>query len=203
MAPRGWTTKGRVRLFLAVVLVAVILVFGAVYASEVLPSSHVGSTYTSTSYSASPGDVLSTAVSQNQAGYVLESTKPGAVNGGLRGGDWALLGDSDGSSANMSVLAFSSVNGSQAYYRNYVDAVKGEFTELGFTNSSADLSAYQQYGRCFAYGDDVDSIAVLDGICADGNLVLQIHLVSGVSYQQLEGDMTSLMGSMYAAAESS
>jgi hypothetical protein len=179
----------------------VILVLGVAYASELHSPTSRKPSYSSTFYSASPSAIISAAVNQNQAGYVLESEKAGVVDGGVEGGDWALLGNSqDGSSANLTVLEFSSTNASQEYYRDYVTSVEGL---SNYTDSSSALSSFQQYGGCYAYGEDVEGIAVLNGICADGNLALRIHMASAASYQQLEGEMASLMASLYdAAAES-
>jgi hypothetical protein len=138
----------------------------------------------STSYSVSPNAVLSSAVQQNKAGYVLESS----------GADWAVLDNSDGSEANVTVIVFSSTNASQTYYGTSVASVEGL---PGYTNVSSDLSSFQQYGRCYAYEEDIDTIAVVNGICLKGNVILQNHLVSAVSLQQLEADMVSLMRSLY------
>ena len=151
----------------------------------------------STSYSVGPNAVLTSAVQHNKAGYVLESYGS-TMTDGAQGGDWAVLGNTDGSEANMTVIVFSSVDAAQAYYGTYVAGVKGL---PGYTDVSSDLNSFQQYGKCYAYGEDVDSIAVVNGICSKGNVILQTHLVSGVSFEQLGADMVSLMGSLYNSVD--
>ena len=94
----------------------------------------------------------------------------------------------------MTVAVFGSVNSSQSYYGVFSSNVKGL---SGYTDITSVLSSYERYGVCYAYGEDVDGIAVTNGICTVGNVVLLAHLSSSESFAQLEDDLSSLMGAMY------
>ncbi len=182
----------------AVALIAALIIVGGVAAYEAFSTPAADTATVSTYYGVAANSVLASAIAQNQAGYSLQSSKPGSAGGGTSGADWAVLKNSDGSSANMSVIVFPSTNASQGYYSAFVAGVKGL---PGYTDVSSDLSSFQKYGRCYAFGEDVDGIAVVNGICTKGNVVLQAHLVSGVTFQQLDSDMVSLMGSIYESIQ--
>ncbi len=176
----------------AVVLVALL----AVYALSEAGSSP-GPTYTqtaSTSYDVSASSVIMAAVQQNPAGYDTTSTGQlrTAYPGEQSAAD-AILSSSQ-SAANMTVAVFGSVNSSQSYYGVFSSNVKGL---SGYTDITSVLSSYERYGVCYAYGEDVDGIAVTNGICTVGNVVLLAHLSSSESFAQLEDDLSSLMGAMY------
>jgi len=173
---------------LAVVAIVVILGAAAYYVLTNGPSA-VGTT-TGTRFSIGADSVVSAAAGQQPAGYLLESSKANPQ----ASGDWALLGQTDGSLANITALAFTSANDSQAYFGRLVSNLKGL---PGYSNATSALSSYQGYGSCYGYGEDVDGIAVVNGICTKGNLFLQVHLVSSKPFDQLEGDMTSMMGALY------
>ncbi len=190
----GTTTRSRSGSLLILAVVAVVLVAGVSLASQSFFQPPASKGVITTTFEVTPAALLSSAVQQNQAGYTLESSKQGVVDGGRQGGDWAYLGNPAGSAANLTVFAFSTSNASTAFYTSSVSAVRGL---PGYSDVSSDLGSFQRYGSCYAYGEDVDGIAVVDGICAAGNLVLRVHLVSSVAFQQLESDMQSLMGSMY------
>jgi hypothetical protein len=102
----------------------------------------------------------------------------------------------DGSSANITALVFASPNDSLAYFTRLVSSLRGL---PGYTDVSSALSTYQQYGGCYGYGEDVDGIAVVNGVCTKGNVFLQAHLVSSKSFGDLESDLTSLMGALYGS----
>ncbi len=189
---RRFLKKSNITWVVAVVLVALL----AVYAFGGLGSSSTPSNTqtTSTTYNIAASSVILAAAQQYPAGYnttsagLLHSTYPGE-----RSAADAILSTSQ-SAANMTVLVFDTVNSSQSYYRVFTSNVKGL---VGYTDISSVLSGYEQYGSCYAYGEDVDGIAVANGICTDGNVFLQAHLSSSESFSQLEGDLSSLMGAMY------
>ena len=134
-------------------------------------------------YNIAASSVILAAAQQYPAGYnttsagLLHSTYPGE-----RSAADAILSTSQ-SAANMTVL-FDTVNSSQSYYRVFTSNVKGL---VGYTDISSVLSGYEQYGSCYAYGEDVDGIAVANGICTDGNVFLQAHLSSSESFSQAGG----------------
>jgi len=174
----------------AVLILALLLVGGAtayIYATRA--TSGVATT-TSTKFSIGADSLVSTAAGQGTAGYTLESAKSNAG----ASADWAVLGASDGSVANLTAMVFASPNDSQAYYTRLVSSLKGL---PGYSDISSALSSYQQYGACYGYGEDVDGIAVTNGVCTKGNVFLQVHLVSSKSFGDLESDMSSLMGVLY------
>jgi hypothetical protein len=180
----------------AFALVAVIVVVAVGAAVQTLypatPDLRIQTTY----YGVSASTVVSSATEQNQAGYVLESSGP--RGGGTQLVSWAVLGNSAGSTANITALVYPSISLSQGYYNGTVAGLKGL---PGYQDVSSDLASYQQYGRCYAYGEDVDTIAVVNGICYKANVVLQVHLVSGVDFTTLQSDLGSLMGTMYSVTQ--
>ena len=182
---------------LLAVTAAVILVGAVAYGFIASPSSTSTST-TSTYYAISPGVIVSSAAQQNPSGYSLESSKGNPTsNGETQDGDWAVLGQADGSVANLTAVVFSSTTTSQSYFSRVVANLRGL---PGYTDITPTLSAYQQYGKCYGYGEDVDGIAVVNGVCTKGNVLLQVHLVSSKAFGDLEADMTSLMGALYQSA---
>jgi hypothetical protein len=175
-----------------VVLVALL----AIYAFGGLGSSP-GPTYsqtTSTTYNVSASAVIQAAVQQNPAGYnattlmVVNPSHPGAQSAA-----YAILSEPQ-SEANVTVIVFETTNSTQSYYNLFASHVVGL---AGYTNITSLLNGYEQYGKCYGYGEDVDGIAVANGICADGNVFLQAHLSSTEPFSQLEADLSSLMGAMY------
>ncbi|MDA4134365.1 MAG: hypothetical protein OK441_02205 [Thaumarchaeota archaeon] len=186
--------KGNIAWAIAVVLVAIL----AIYALESNVAAP-GPTYTqttSTTYEVAASSVIQSAVQQNPAGYIATATvalKPGYP--GEQGAEDAILnGDQGQAAANITVAVFDSANASQAYYNLFTSNVRGL---AGYTDVTSVLASYEQYGSCYAYGEDVDGIAVANGVCTDGNVFLQAHLSSSESFAQLEDDLSSLMGSMY------
>ena len=192
MAEHDAKTKGG-RGRLAVLAVVVIVAVLAVAAYSTLNNGPSATpTNARTQFSIGADAVVSTAAGQEPAGYTLESSKGNPQ----ASADWAVLGQADGSLANITALVFTSANDSQAYYGRLVPGLKGL---PGYTDASSALSSYQQYGSCYGYGEDVDSIAVVNGVCTKGNVFLQVHLVSSKPFDQLEGDMTSMMGALYTS----
>jgi len=190
----SYLKKGNIASVIAVVLVAIL----AIYALE-SNTTTPGPTYTqttSTTYEVAASSVIQSATQQNPAGYVTTSTAAlKAAYPGEQGAEDAILnGDQGQAAANMTVVVFDSANSSQSYYGVFTSNVKGL---AGYTDVTSILASYEQYGSCYAYGEDVDGIAVANGVCTDGNVFLQAHLSSSESFAQLEDDLSSLMGSMY------
>jgi len=184
------------RKLVAASLLAVIIVIGVVVVSISEFNQSPNVTTINTYYNVGADNVVSGAVQQHPAGYVLQSSKKFGNRESTQLEDWAELGDSSGSLANLTVTVFRSTNASQTFYQDLVTSVR----ELpGYQDVSSSMASYQQYGGCYAYGEDVDSIAVINGICLKGNVILTVHLVSGVDFTTLESDATSLMGSLYNA----
>lgn len=189
----GKTSRGRIRSVLVAIVLLAVACGGAAYA--LLSGQPSGATTsTSTEFAIGANSVVSAVASQGTSGYSLESAKAN----GSASADWAVLGSADGSVANLTALVFASSNDSQAYFARLVSSLEGL---PGYTEVSSALSAYQQYGRCYGYGEDVDGIAVVNGVCTEGNVFLQVHLVSNKSFGDLEADMTSLMGALYGSVD--
>ncbi|MDA4112524.1 MAG: hypothetical protein OK474_00560 [Thaumarchaeota archaeon] len=193
---RGYRRKSNIVWAVAVALVALL----AIYAFGGFGSSP-GPTYdqtTSTTYSISATAVIQAAVQQGPAGYTATTLR--AVNSshpGAQSAAYAILNESQ-SLANMTVIVFGTTNSSQSYYDLFASHVVGL---PGYTNITPVLNGYEQYGKCYGYGEDVDGIAVANGICTDGNVFLQAHLSSTAPFSQLEADLSSLMGSMYQSLD--
>ncbi|MDG6900925.1 MAG: hypothetical protein JRM80_03085 [Nitrososphaerota archaeon] len=177
---------GRGRVSILVVVAVVLVGFAAVTLSGAQPRA---TSSTSTRFSTGADSVVSAAAGQDAAGYSLQSSDPNPN----ASGDWAVLGAADGSRANMTALVFSSQDDSQAYFGRLVSNLKGL---PGYTDITPSIAQFQQYGSCYGHGEYVDSISVADGVCTKGNVFLQVHLVSGKPLDELEVDMTDLMGAL-------
>ena len=193
---RSYGKKSNIVWAVAVVLVALL----AIYALGGFGSTP-GATYsqtTSTTYNISASAVIQAAVLQDPAGYNATSLRmanpsyPGAQSAAD-----AVLSEPQ-SAANMTVIVFDTINSTQSYYDLFASHVVGL---PGYTNITSVLNGYEQYGKCYGYGEDVDGIAVTNGICADGNVFLQAHLSSSATFSQLESDLSSLMGAMYQSVD--
>jgi hypothetical protein len=174
-------------------IAAVLLVVVGVLAFVGMITPPPGTTTTSTSISNGAEAIIASAAQTNPAGFVLESSKQPAS----ASSDWAILQQSDGSEANVTVIVYSSVNASQTYFSRLVAGAKGL---PGYTDITSDMASFERYGACYGYGEDVDNIAVVNGVCTKGNAFIQVHLVSGISFSDLEGDLTSIMGALYQSA---
>ena len=172
---------------------AVLIIAGVVALVATSRPSATTTTTMSTYISAGADSILASAVQTNPSGFVLVSSKPAASGSS----DWASLQSADGSEANVTVLVYPSTNASRAYFDRFVTGVSGL---TGYTDITSDLASFQQYGKCYGYGEDVEGIAVANGVCTKGNAFLQVHLVSSISFSALEGDLTSIMGALYQSA---
>jgi len=191
--PKSEATRTRGRVWLGIA-VAVLIVAGAVwYVATTSPPPGTATSQGSTSISEGASSIIASALQANPAGFVFQSSeRPVSASS-----DWATLQQSDGSDANVTVVVYSSTTASQGHFSRVVAGVKGL---PGYSNITSDLDSFQQYGRCYGYGEDVDSIAVVNGVCTKGNVFLQVHLVSAISFADLEADLTSIMGALYQSA---
>ena len=182
------------RRILLVIVVAVLAVAAVVALTSTTPPPSVTTTTGSITITSGANTIVIAAVQTTPAGFTLESSKqPPSVTG-----DWAILQqESDGSEANVTVIVYPSTNASQAYFSTLVSGLKGL---AGYSDATSSLTSFQQYGACYGYGEDVDSIAVVNGVCTKGNVFLQVHLVSGIAFSSLESDLTSIMGALYRSA---
>ena len=192
----GSHRRGNLAWAAAVLVVALLAVyaFGGLRPS----SSSSFSQTTSTAYSLDASSVITAAVQGYPAGY--NATSAGLLSPsypGVGSAAYALMSQTQ-SSANLTVIVFDTDNASQSYFSLFQSNVKGL---AGYTDITSVLAGYEQYGACYAYGDDVDGIAVANGICTDGNVFLQVHLSSTESFSQAQSDLASLMGAMYQSVD--
>jgi hypothetical protein len=181
----------RIWLGIAVVVVLVVAVAAALVSTTTPPQ---GTTTGSISVYSGANTIIASALQTDPAGFTLESSRqePSSTS------DWAFLQQkSDGSEANVTVTVYPSTNASQAYFDRLVAGLRGL---PGYTDVTPALATFQQYGACYGYGEDVDGIAVINGVCTKGNVFLQVHLVSSIAFSDLEGDLTSIMGALYQSA---
>jgi hypothetical protein len=171
--------------------VVALIVTGASSATTTKPS-----TAASTSISAGADAIIASAALTNPSGFVLEFAKNTTASS-IQRSDWAVLDQPDGSEANVTVTVYSSTNATVTYFDRLVACVTGL---PGYTDVTSDLASFQQYGKCYGYGEDVDSIAVINGVCTKGNVFLSVHLVSDISFSDLEGYLTGVMGALYQSA---
>ena len=193
-APTSLPVRGSRKRNIALLAVIAIIFLAALVALTVTNAPPAARSTTTTSISSSSDAILASAVQSDPSGFTLESSMPEAHVSGALSGSWAEIGQSDGSVANLTVAVYPSTNASQAYFGRLVTSVKGL---PGYTDVTAYLVTFQQYGTCYGYGEDVDSIGVVNGVCTVGNVFLQVHLVSGVAFSTSETYLTSLMGALY------
>jgi len=191
-APRASGIKIGRRVLLGIVVV-VLVVAGVVVLLPTASPPPSSTTTGSTTISSGADTIIAAALQSNPAGFTLSSSKQPASSSA----DWAILQQSDGSEANVTVILYISTNASQEYFGRVVAGVENL---PGYTNVTSSLTSFQGYGPCYGYGEDVDSIAVINGICTKGNAFLQVHLVSGIDFPDLEDDLTSIMGALYQSA---
>jgi hypothetical protein len=184
---------------IAIVVLTVLVISSVVALVVTSVPSGTTTTATSTSISASAAAIIASAVQTNPSGFTLESSKPTTSGSSAQSGDWAILEQSDGSEANVTVIVYPSTNASQAYFDRFVAGVKGL---PDYTDITSDLGSFKQYGKCYGYGEDIsaESISVVNGVCTKGNVFLSVHLASDISFLDLEGDLTSIMGALYQNA---
>lgn len=193
-APRPEAAGSKIgRRSLSAVVMVVLVIAGAAALVSAVPAPS-GVTTGSISISSGADAIVASAVQAHPAGFTLESSKqPPSV-----GSDWAVLQQkSDGSEANVTVLVYLSANASQAYFSRLVGGLRGL---PGYADITSNLAPFQRYGSCYGYGEDVDNIAVVNGVCTKGNVFLQVHLVSSIAPSSLEGDLASIMGALYQSA---
>jgi hypothetical protein len=99
----------------------------------------------------------------------------------------------------MTILVFDGPLSAQTYIDSVITNSKGL---SGYTDISAALSSYRQYGVCYGFGqaDPDGNGAVATGVCTKGNIYIQVHNVSPSSLSSAEGDMSDLVGAAYQGA---
>ena len=185
------------RIISIMIVVAVILVVGIAAIAVMSSGKPTTATVTNTSISAGADRIVTTATQTNPAGFVFEFSEPAGARNNLQLSDWAVLQQADGSEANVTVSVYQTSNASQTYFERFVAGVKGLSS---YSDISSDLAAFQQYGKCYGYGEAVEGISVVNGVCTKGNVLLQVHLNSGISFSDLEADLESIMAALYQGA---
>jgi len=150
-----------------------------------------------TSYSVAASSVLDSAAAQAPAGYVQASSRQlNPTEAGLVSGGYATYSTQAGSLANMTVLVFDAPQSARTYTDSVIANAKGL---PGYADVSSSLASYQHYGVCygFAQTDPDGNGAVATGVCAKGNVYIQVHLVSPSSLSSAVGDMSGLVGAAY------
>jgi hypothetical protein len=188
----------RVRLFAlaaAAVLVALLLFSLGTFNS---PSSTSGTASTTpTSYAVDALAVIASAVAHAPAGYTQGSSHQLNPNEtGLESGAYAVFSARAGSLANMTIIVFDTPKSAQTYLMSVVSNAKAL---SGYSDASPSLASYGHYGLCYGFGeaDPYGNGAVATGVCAKGNVYIQVHVVSPSSLSSAEGDMSSLVGAAY------
>jgi hypothetical protein len=171
-----------------------ILVVAALSVAIGASSSPIGGPRTSSTHiSGTADEIVAAAAGLNPAGFAPSSSK----RTGTAESDWAILQNPDGSEANITVTVYPDANASAARFNRLRAGVQGL---PGYSDVSVVLSPFGQFGGCYAYGEDVDGIGVINGACMKGNAVLQVHLVSGIAFSDIEVDLSAIMGALYESA---
>lgn len=184
------------RIILVCIVILLIGLFSA--AAFYLTSVDFGNTKqqtTSTEYLTDASSVVSSTVLGYPGGYTASAT--GSLNAksdGAASAAYAIMGQTQ-SAANLTVIVFDQASSAQSYFARFRSNVQGL---PGYSNISSAVSGYQQYGACYGYGEDVDGIAVVAGICTKGNVFLEVHITSSNDFSSVQGDLTTLMGAAYA-----
>jgi hypothetical protein len=138
----GGSRVGRCKLLPISLLVAIIVVgVAVVIVSDFGQTPKVTTAFTY--YNIGADGIMTSAIQQHPAGYVLQSSKQVGNGGSTQVEDWAERGDSSGSVANMTVSDFPSTIASQTYYRNLVYSQR---RLPGYQDVSSALVSFQQYG---------------------------------------------------------
>jgi hypothetical protein len=155
-------------------------------------------TTTSTTYNLIASSVLgSAAFYAPAAGYTQGSPKQlNPHESGLETAGYALFTNQGGAVANMTILVFNSTTSAQRYTDSVISNAKAV---SGYTDVTSILTSYQQYGACYGYAqtDPEGAGAIATGVCAKGNIYIQVHLATTSSLPSAEGDMSSLVGAAY------
>ena len=182
------------RVLLGIIVAALVFAGAVALISTSGPQAAGTGTSTAVTSISNPANaIIKSAVQTSPAGFVNETSKegPSATS------DWAVLQAPDGSEANLTATVYPSANASLSHFDKLVASVKGL---PGYSDITSELTSFEQYGACYGYGEDVDGIAVVNGVCTKGNAFLEVHLVSSVSFSDLEADLTAMMGALYQSA---
>jgi len=179
-----------------VLALVVIIAVASVYAAFYVPRNAASQLTTSTAYEADASAVVADVVRQSPGGYVASSSA--ALKPSLQDSSsvaYVILGRT-ASTANVTVIVFERVVSAQGYFDRFRSSIQGL---PGYTDISGTLTAYQKYGACYGYGEDVDGIGVAAAICTKGNVFLQVHLTSSNDFSSVEADLTTLMAAVYGS----
>jgi hypothetical protein len=193
-SPRG-------KVFLAALGVASIVILGLFLYSPGIsnppaPTSGVTTT-TATSYSVAASAVIASAAARAPDGFAggfVRQLSP--IESGLVGGGYGSFFTHGGSLANLTVLVFVSPDSAQTYISSVITNSKAL---SGYTDISARLANYLQYGVCYGFGqtDPDGNGAVATGVCTKGNVYIQVHVVAPSSLSSAQAEMSDLVGAAY------
>ena len=191
--------KGRGRLVAlgtasAILLALLLYSLGSLGAPATTSSS---TTITTTSYAVAAATVLASAGAHAPDGYAQGSQQRlSPRESGLESGGYSVFSTQEGAIANVTVLVFDSPQSAQAYIDSVIGNAKGL---LGYTDVTAALTSYRQYGVCYGFGqtDPDGNGAVATGVCTKGNVYIQVHLAATTSLPSVEGDMAGFVGAAY------
>ena len=161
-------------------------------------ATSTSTTTSSTTYNVVASSVLASAATYTPAaGYAQGSPKQlNPHEFGLETAGYALFTDQGGAVANMTILVFNSTTSAQRYTDSVISNAKAL---SGYTDVTSMLASYQHYGACYGYAetDPEGGGAIATGVCAKGNIYIQVHLATTSSLPSAEGDMSSLVGAAY------
>jgi hypothetical protein len=200
-SPRGrgyyLVALGAASVILVVLLLFSLGAFNPSASTSSAPATSTTATITTTSYSVTAPAVLASAAAHAPDGYVQGSSKQlNPSESGLVSAGYATFFTQGGSIANMTILVFDGPQSAQRYTDSVIANSKGL---PGYTDMTTALSSYQHYGVCYGFGEaDPDGNgAIATGVCAKGNVYIQVHDVSPSSTSSAEGDMSDLVGAAY------
>jgi hypothetical protein len=189
--------KGKLVALVAAAAVSVALLLLSLGTFNHSSSTSGTASTTSASYVLDASAIIASAAAHAPAGYARGSSHQLNPNEtGLETGAYAVFAAQAGSVANMTILVFDTPESAQTYILSVVSNAKGL---SGYTDVSSSLASYQHYGLCYGFGqaDPYGNGAVATGVCAKGNVYIQVHAVSPTSLSSAEEDMSSLVGAAY------
>jgi len=188
--------------FLALGVVAVILVLALAYGLGAFGTSsptQSSTATTSTSYDTQALSLISSALPQIPSGYIAGSAKQLTPSEpGLASAGYSLFSNPGGALANMTVIVFNSTQEAQRYGTSVTDNAK---SLGGYSDATSVLTAFERYGACYGYAesDPEGGEYVANGVCTDGNVYIFVHLAATSSLASAESDMSAFMGAAYGA----
>jgi hypothetical protein len=163
------------------------------------PATTSAASTTSASFAVEASAVIASAAANAPDGYSQGSSRQLNPNEtGLESGGYSVFSTQAGSVANMTVLVFDTPKSAQTYTSSVVSNAKGL---SGYFDVTPALASYERFGLCYGFGetDPYGNGAVATGVCAKGNVYIQVHVVSPSSLASAEGELSSLVGAAYQA----